>query len=151
MAAQQNVCKYNKFGFCKYQDRCRNLHVNEICENSACDWSNCMQRHPMKCKYYTEFMICKFSPCAFKHVKNDEITDVDNEVCDDRFLEVERKIDNLEKQLSDKNDVIDGLVKKVNDLENVIGKNLNVIDELKKQHAEEENYYYFEENEIETL
>ena len=133
MATQQTVCKYNKFGFCKYQDRCRNLHVNEVCDNSACEWSNCMQRHPIKCKYYTEFMRCKFSPCAFKHVKNDD-TAVNNKVCDDRFLEVERKIDSLEKQLSDKDDVIDGLVKKVNNLE-------NVTDELKKQHAEDENYY----------
>ena len=102
--------------------------MNEVCENSACDWANCMQRHPIKCKYYTEFMRCKFSPCAFKHVKND--TAVNNNVCVERFLEVERKIDSLGKQLADKNDVIDGLVKKVNDLENVTEKNLNDIDEL---------------------
>ena len=26
------VCIYNKFGFCKFKDTCRNQHIMQICE-----------------------------------------------------------------------------------------------------------------------
>ena len=31
--AAQNVCRYFKFGFCKFLERCRFMHVNEECVN----------------------------------------------------------------------------------------------------------------------
>ena len=37
--ATQNICNFNKFGFCKFRDRCRKQHVNDKCENSSCDIS----------------------------------------------------------------------------------------------------------------
>ena len=30
--AHEVLCLFNKFGFCKYQDRCRKKHTNEICD-----------------------------------------------------------------------------------------------------------------------
>ena len=69
--AHQNVCKYFKFGFCKYTDTCRQSHVSEICENFTCEIGKCHLRHPKTCKYYSEFSRCKFSEyCLFKHVRN---------------------------------------------------------------------------------
>ena len=63
----QNVCPHNKFGYCKYQETCKILHVNDVCENSSCDISTCMSRHPKTCKYYRDFGRCKFN-C--KHIEN---------------------------------------------------------------------------------
>ena len=31
------VCKFNQFGYCRYQETCRNHHVNELCENEKCE------------------------------------------------------------------------------------------------------------------
>ena len=66
MATQ--VCKFNKFGYCRYKDVCRNLHVNESCENVSCDISSCSQRHPRECRYYREYKRCKFTPCKYTHI-----------------------------------------------------------------------------------
>ena len=75
--ATQNVCYHNKFGYCKYQDTCRNPHVKDLCENSQCDISNCSKRHPRMCKFYKEFGKCKFSDyCFFKHVRNDSENEI---------------------------------------------------------------------------
>ena len=32
---QQNVCKYQNVGYCKYKDQCRSLHVKEECEGKC--------------------------------------------------------------------------------------------------------------------
>ena len=42
----QNVCKWNKFGYCKHKECCRNKHIKELCEYGACDIVNCIFRHP---------------------------------------------------------------------------------------------------------
>ena len=36
MAQQdQNVCKYDKYGFCKFRTTCRKQHIKEICSKMA--------------------------------------------------------------------------------------------------------------------
>ena len=44
--AADSICLHNKFGFCKHGERCRNQHVQEICENKECRVSECRKRHP---------------------------------------------------------------------------------------------------------
>ena len=68
--ATQNVCKWNKYGYCKHGDMCKKLHVNDICENSSCKIMCCLKRHPKPCKFYAIYKRCKFDPCAFLHVEN---------------------------------------------------------------------------------
>ena len=34
--SQENLCFYNKFGFCKFGEKCFRLHGNKICENGNC-------------------------------------------------------------------------------------------------------------------
>ena len=75
MAAQIS-CRFNKFGYCKHRDYCRKLHVNELCDESACDISNCRLRHPYTCKFYKEYGRCKFDPCAYKHIDNISVEDL---------------------------------------------------------------------------
>ena len=65
--AAPTPCLFNKFGYCKFGERCRKHHVNEIYEESSCEILLCRQRHPKVCKYFRNFGRCKFSPCAFKH------------------------------------------------------------------------------------
>ena len=69
--ATQNVCKFNKFGYCKYKELCRNFHVNEKCQNVSCDLSMCMLRHPKLCKFFLQYKMCKFDPCRFEHVEKE--------------------------------------------------------------------------------
>ena len=74
--ATQNVCSWNKYGFCKHREYCRKYHEKKLCENQTCDILNCFLRHPKNCKFYTEYKRCKFDPCAFKHIENDD--DIEN-------------------------------------------------------------------------
>ena len=68
----QNVCRYYKFGFCKYKDNCRKMHIHEKCENRCCEIKNCPLRHPRKCSFYRDFKRCKFNEwCKYDHDDND--------------------------------------------------------------------------------
>ena len=52
--ATQNVCRYFKFGFCKYLERCHFQHIKEKCEKHDCDVKSCNLRHPkfaVMCSY----------------------------------------------------------------------------------------------------
>ena len=72
--ASQNVCRYFRFGHCKYKERCRLQHVKEFCENQSCEIRSCSLRHPKACKYFRDYNRCKFGEyCDFKHVEK-EIT-----------------------------------------------------------------------------
>ena len=103
--ATEHVCRFNKFGYCRYRDTCRNLHVNETCENTSCDISRCNQRHPRECRYYREFSRCKFDPCKFKHIIHTSqgleikklVTDIEKcsyqlKIFEDQIQEMERKL-----------------------------------------------------------
>ena len=64
------VCKYQKFGFCKFRDSCKNKHLVEKCESlSACvNIKSCLKRHPRVCKSYALEKFCKFEAgCAYNH------------------------------------------------------------------------------------
>ena len=113
MATQntQNVCRYNKFGHCKYCENCKFMHVNEECENVACEIINCNLRHPRICNYYRDYQRCKFGEwCSFKHeVNNDEESKESIKVIFERLEE-------LSKIISEKDDMIKVLAAKIDDL-----------------------------------
>ena len=148
--ATQNVCKYNKYGYCRYKDKCRKLHVDEICDNISCDRKECLKRHPKNCKFFRDFNYCKFGEwCKFVHIvqenlikysKNEnqkiltKLSEIDKElealrkeeesiknvISEDRLIQLERKLDNflnLEKQMCEKDELIENLAKKVNEME----------------------------------
>ena len=106
------ICAHNKFGFCKYKETCRNQHINDSCENCSCDVSRCNLRHPKKCKFYTEYKRCKFNPCAYLHVESDDVSNA----------EILRKLEEMSKNASEKDDIIKELVKRVRELEQIITK-----------------------------
>ena len=102
--ATQNVCKYHKFGFCKYSEKCRFPHVKEECENKECEVRSCNLRHPKICTYYRDYRRCKFGEwCSFKHVEKIEINK----------REIFEKLDKLEKLVKEKDSIIDILANKI--------------------------------------
>ena len=65
--AQQNVCRFYKFGFCKYKDNCRNMHIHDKCDNRSCEMKNCSLRHPRKCSFYRDYKRCKQAQLGVPH------------------------------------------------------------------------------------
>ena len=68
MATQSNICFFNKYGFCKYLEKCKRYHENTICEKIKCEKRECPLRHPRVCRFYRDLGFCKFSEwCKFSH------------------------------------------------------------------------------------
>ena len=122
--ASQNVCRYFRFGHCKFGDTCKLLHISEICENNACEITSCNLRHPRTCKFFKEFNRCKFSEwCSFKHVENDiNVNHFDTK-------EILEKIDNLAQIIKDRDETINQLVEKVRTLEEKINSENDTIND----------------------
>ena len=63
----ETVCVFNKFGFCKFEQTCRDRHIDVIC-GEDCDTKNCEKRHSQPCKYFVKYNRCKFGDfCKYKH------------------------------------------------------------------------------------
>ena len=103
--ATQNISFFNKYGFCKYIDRCRKYHESKNCENSSCEIRECVYRHPKTCKFFRDFGFCKFSEwCKFSHKVDRNTTEKNDNV---KILET--KLINVEKELEKKNVIISKL------------------------------------------
>ena len=57
---KQNVCTFNKYGFCRFRSNCRKQHLMEICSNKDCEIKECSLRHPKTCRYFRDIGFCKF-------------------------------------------------------------------------------------------
>ena len=125
--ATQNVCRYNKFGHCKFSQKCRFFHVDEICENQSCDIRSCNLRHPRACKYFRDFNRCKFNEwCSFKHIETNF-----NNVSEKKIME---KIENLSKIIIEKDKIINNLSEKIRVIEQKLFENtVDVIDENEEE------------------
>ena len=129
--ATQPVCGFNKFGYCKFRNNCRKLHVNECCESETCEIKECELRHPKPCRYYRDFRRCKFSNCKFKHVdyENDVIKKIESDNKDIlakiaaidetiKLLDHQEKMLEMETRLNDEVTEKDYIIK---ELENRVG------------------------------
>ena len=64
----ENVCRFSKFGYCKYKETCRKTHFIEICKEASCVLETCLKRHPRICRFYRFYNNCKFGEfCQFSH------------------------------------------------------------------------------------
>ena len=88
----QKICRYNKYGYCKYADKCRFRHNNVICVKNNCNVFDCEMRHPVVCKHFMNFRKCKFTDCAYKHIKGS-----DNDDMAMKIKNVEAKITEVKK------------------------------------------------------
>ena len=116
--AAQSLCLFNKFGYCKFSERCRRHHDNEICKSKHCNISECRKRHPKLCKYFENYRRCKFNPCAYRHEQ--ESSKIYDEVDEEKFKEINDKISVMENEINQKNGQIEELVSKISSLESEI-------------------------------
>ena len=106
--ATQSVCRFYKFGFCKFTEVCRKQHVKELCVALDCDGKKCMQRHPKVCKFLRNYGYCKFGEwCLFSHTvkKDPEVEKLKAE-----NIEIKKKLEELEKILFEKNEQIENIL-----------------------------------------
>ena len=112
-----SICRHNQAGFCKFGEKCRNRHIDEICGSDKCDDEDCFLRHPMACRFFSLNGICKFgSGCAYLHKESEEKT----------------KIRRLEEQL-------DATVEKVKELENIVKKFYSKLEEQFREEPHDDN------------
>ena len=129
MAQQnQNVCIFNKYGYCKFKNTCRKQHIQEKCSNEKCEILKCSFRHPKICRYFRDFRNCKFGEwCSFRHeIKvNKDIEDM-KKALDAKIETYETKLKTLETCLAEKNLNISQLEEKLKNLETKIEKTLKL-------------------------
>ena len=73
---EAEICKYFKYGYCKYTNHCRMHHLKETCEiGSTCKSSKvCMKRHPKVCKSLSVEGFCRHGDkCAYRHTNQNTI------------------------------------------------------------------------------
>ena len=115
--AAQPVCLFYKFGHCKFQKKCRKMHIEEKCENLECNVKECTLRHPKVCSFLRDYKFCKFSEyCSFSHsIQNNS---------NDAF---EKEIDEIKKQIDILKESENNLEKQISKLTNEISENETII------------------------
>ena len=107
----ENVCLFNKYGFCKFRENCRKIHYEETCNIESCETNSCAKRHPTKCRYFNLYNRCKFGTfCLFSHeaadLKTNYNEDEENRV---KIATLEARIVKLENETNLSNDKIRNL------------------------------------------
>ena len=67
---EDEVCLFQKFEYCKLQDRCKRKHFTQVCDSlSRCkDTKECQTRHPRNCKTFASGNGCSHNEdCAYNH------------------------------------------------------------------------------------
>ena len=113
--AAPTICLFNKFGYCKFREKCRKHHINEICLEKTCEILSCNQRHPKICKFFKNYGRCKFSPCAFKH--GIQRPENNCERIDEEIKNLSEKVLALENVIKCKNQDIENLSRKILSIE----------------------------------
>ena len=87
-----SVCSHRRFGYCKYKENCRYLHIEELCKVQGCSSASCLSRHPRCCRYFYLFGTCKFrDKCAYSH----------ETPLQDTISAIKRKLNDVTKRLDD--------------------------------------------------
>ena len=89
MTVKKKICKFEKFGYCKLKDECKDYHPTEICSLQICNVGKCFKRHPQPCKYFRSGS-CRFKEsCKYEHREKintkellDRIAKLENELKD---------------------------------------------------------------------
>ena len=110
---EDEVCKFGKFGFCKFKDRCRRKHYTDICERllGCRNTTECQKRHPKECnRHFTSENKCWFKKdCAYSHSKINH---------DEEKNKFKKNVDNLEKTVNELDSKVES--KKVERYEKVL-------------------------------
>ena len=98
------ICRFNKFGYCKFGERCFRKHESRTCENDGCSISDCDLRHPRKCRYFLEFHYCKFGTfCKFSHkIEENRASKKEIDTLKNEIEKLENKIQLMNKEIEKK-------------------------------------------------
>ena len=71
----EEICLYNKYGYCKYGEQCKLPHEDRTCTLTNCERRKCKFRHPKIFKYFAQKGTCKFEEkCKFLHYEHSNDT-----------------------------------------------------------------------------
>ena len=74
--SEETICKFNKFGHCRFGSTCHKQHVIEKCDKKDCELRLCQLRHPAPCRYFSQYGRCKFGDfCSYDHIEKETDTD----------------------------------------------------------------------------
>ena len=93
---EEEVCLYQKYGFCKYKEMCSKRHLDQECKdlNDCKTKKICDKRHPKICKRYVLEKSCVFGDkCEYLHKENEMETDQ---------IKTKERVDKLEQIVKDK-------------------------------------------------
>ena len=145
MAEELQICQYNQKGFCKYCMQCTKEHINQICPiQFQCNDLLCKMRHPKKCKTFDVYGKCKFSDCAYLHVKeveNSKVHALEIEVNElkqevQKLIQNKNNRNNLKIEILEKELIV--LNYEVNQLNINAKKTKEILDELTKTAANDD-------------
>ena len=101
---QDDVCKYFKYGYCKYRDKCRMHHNKEICDNGySCTASKvCPKRHPKLCRKLSLEGFCRHGDkCAYRHTTSSKLSiQNDANILKVRLENLENVVQEMAKQIA---------------------------------------------------
>ena len=122
----EHICKYNKFGYCKFGAKCQFRHINVLCLTENCNVHVCENRHPPICYYQRSYGRCKFTTfCKYSHEKEKNECENNENIHDLRkkLEEKELQVNNLESRLlfleREKNEKTEQLTIKIIALEEI--------------------------------
>ena len=121
---KSNICNHHKYGFCKFSDRCRKKHIDEICLENNCEIKMCLKRHPRPCKFFDLYQKCKFGTfCAFKHCESIQAKELKN---------LKSKVEDLEVDNLEKSKEISFLIERLELVEQIIAEREEIFIEATK-------------------
>ena len=109
---EQEVCKFWKFGFCRFREGCHRKHFTEVCDQLSRfkNIKECYKRHPKRCKKFTSGKECRFQEdCAYDHSRTFE---------DEEKKELKEKLEILEKTVVELTNKVES--EKIQQLEKVV-------------------------------
>ena len=152
----ENICRFNQVGFCKFKSECEKRHNNETCRVKNCAPSRCTKRHPKNCRTYSNDGFCKFKKdCAYSHTERLKREDL--EVITEEMKNIKAELDVVKKSVQTLSDIKQegkALKKYVDTLkEEIYQIKLENVDILQKIKVIEEDYeeYSDEESEQEDI
>ena len=96
----KKICKFEKYGFCKSKESCKDYHPVEICKKQVCNIGRCDKRHPQPCRYF-RYGSCRFrDSCKYEHkeyVNTNELLERIDKLKNEKEVQAKR-IDKLEKE-----------------------------------------------------
>ena len=117
----ENICKWEKFGYCRKKNDCPDYHPIEVCNEEVCNESKCHKRYPQPCRFFRTGT-CKFGEsCKYDHkqqIKNKELRETMKilERNDKEHIERIKKLETKDKENVDKINNLEIENKRIRDL-----------------------------------